>query len=70
MQLLTNLQNLTLLYSVVPEVEALVTKVWANGLGPAPADALGTAEARARFENLIVDIILELTASRTIILVV
>ena len=67
---LTSSQNITLLYAVVPEIEHLVRKVWANNFaGPVAVDALGTAEARTRFENLMVDILAELSSSRMIILV-
>lgn len=67
---LTSLQNITLLYSVVPEIESLVAKVWTRGMGgPAPPDALGTAEARVRFENLMVDLLAELSTTRMITLV-
>jgi hypothetical protein len=54
---------------VVPEVEILVKRVWTNRLGPSQPDSLGTAEARARFENLMVDMITELSVTQTVILV-
>jgi predicted ATPase len=63
-------QNISLLYTVVPELEDLVKRIWTDGLGgPVAVDALGSLEARTRFENLMVDIVSELSASRMLTLV-
>jgi hypothetical protein len=62
-------QNVSLLFSAVPELEALAKTVWTDGIIAESSDSLGTAESRVRFENLLTDILIELSLTKMVVFV-
>jgi hypothetical protein len=64
---LTAHQNVSLLFNAVPEFEKFAKTVWPEMADADDTnDALGTAESRVRFENLLTDILTELAATKLV----